>query len=169
MISGQNQHLFFCRKGLKTKTTKTVLRASNPASLKNRFLFYVYFQCISSAAPPPKYNPREKALRLKYTENSQKNNSSSTPSSYTKVLAVIMILFFLFFGCVREEKPGRVMSCVWYFAGSEAHWQNTKHMTSMATAIFSYTAGYFCFCSFPFPYHFRRKALILYSVGATHY
>ena len=90
-----------------------------------------------------------------------------------KVLAVIflMMLFFLFLGCVREEKPGRVMSCVWYFAGSEAHWQNHKRMTSMATAIFSYTAVYFCFCSFPFPfpYHFRRKALILYSVGATHY
>ena len=59
------------------------------------------------------------------------------------------MLFFLFFGCVREEKPGRVMACVWDIAGSEAHWQNHRHMKSMTTAIFSYTAVYFCFFSFP--------------------
>ncbi len=73
------------------------------------------------------------------------------------------MLFFLFFGCVREEKPDRVMACVCDFAGSEAHWRNHKRMTSMATAIFSYTAVYFCFC--PLPQHLRHKTLIQYSVG----
>ena len=58
------------------------------------------------------------------------------------------MLFFLFFGCVREEKPGRVMACVWDITGSEAHWQNLKRITSMATAIFSYTAVLFLFFSF---------------------
>ena len=36
---------------------------------KQIFIFSAYFQCISSAAPPPKYNLREKALRLKSTKN----------------------------------------------------------------------------------------------------
>ena len=30
------------------------------------------------------------------------------------------VVFFVFC-CVREVKPGRVMACVWDFAGSEAH------------------------------------------------
>ena len=56
---------------------------------------------------------------------------------------------FLFFGCVREEKPSRVMLYVCDFSGSEAHWQNPKRVTSMATAIFSCTAVYSCFFLFP--------------------
>ena len=83
----------------------------------------------------------------------------------TKILATIFLvmLFFWFICCVREAKPGRVMACVCDFAESEAHWQNHKRMTSMAIAIFSYTAVYFC--SFLFPPHFRHKTLIKYSVG----
>ena len=59
------------------------------------------------------------------------------------------MMFFWFICCVREEKPGRVMACVWDFAGGEAYWRNQKRMTSMAIAIFSYTAVYFCFFLFP--------------------
>ncbi|MBQ0119976.1 MAG: hypothetical protein KBT13_02485, partial [Bacteroidales bacterium] len=69
---------------------------------KQIFIFSAYFQCISSAAPPPKYNLKEKALRLKSTKNLKKiffvnilmlhkSVSSYTPTSGYRIKIVAAI------------------------------------------------------------------------------